>query len=265
MSHDGVVFVERLDGLATVVLNRPEKLNALNKEMWARLGQVFIDLDKDETVRCIVLRGAGEKALGPGADIKEFELERANSSKASEYGKLMHKAMAAIAECRHPVIARIQGLCVGGALELAAVCDLRIASDNSRFGIPVNRLGLVMSHYEMAGLIELVGKSIAIEILLEGRIFNAEEAYNKGLLNKVVLEKDLDLELRSMVERICAGAPLVNRWHKRFAQRIVRGLSAGSKLSEDEVLEGFECFDTCDFQEGYKAFLEKREPKFSGK
>ena len=177
----------------------------------------------------------------------------------------MHKAMAAIAECRHPVIARIQGLCVGGALELAAVCDLRIASDNSRFGIPVNRLGLVMSHYEMAGLIELVGKSIALEILFEGRIFNAEEAYNKGLLNKVVLEKDLDLELRSMVERICAGAPLVNMWHKRFAQRIVRGLSAGGKLSEDEVLEGFECFDTSDFQEGYKAFLEKREPKFSGK
>ena len=148
---------------------------------------------------------------------------------------------------------------------MAAACDLRIASDNSRFGIPVNRLGLVMSHYEMAGLIELVGKSIALEILFEGRIFNAEEAYNKGLVNKVVLEKDLDLELRSMVERICAGAPLVNRWHKRFAQRIVRGLSTGGKLSEDEVLEGYECFDTSDFQEGYKAFLEKREPKFSGK
>ena len=91
MNNDNVVFVERLDGLATVVLNRPDKLNALNKEMWARLGQVFIDLDKDETVRCIVLRGAGEKALGPGADIKEFELERANSSKASDYGlSLIH-------------------------------------------------------------------------------------------------------------------------------------------------------------------------------
>ena len=264
MDHDGVVFVERLDGLATVVLNRPDKLNALNKEMWATLGPIFIDLHNDETVRCVVLRGAGHKALGPGADIKEFELERANSSKASEYGKLMHNAMTAIAECRHPVIARIQGLCVGGALELAAVCDLRIASDNSRFGIPVNRLGLVMSHYEMAGLIELVGKSIALEILFEGRIFDAEEAYNKGLLNKVVLEKDIDLELGAMVERICAGAPLVNRWHKRFAQRIVRGLSVGGKLSEDEILEGYECFDTLDFQEGYKAFLEKREPQFSG-
>ena len=253
MTNDNVVFVERRGYLAIVVLNRPEKLNALNKEMWSKLGPIFVDLNNDENVRCVVLRGAGEKALGPGADIKEFELERANSSKASEYGKLMHQAMAAIAGCRHPVIARIQGLCVGGALELATVCDLRIASENSRFGIPVNRLGLVMSHYEMAGLIELVGKSVALEILFEGRIFDAEEAYAKGLLNKVVAEKELDNELKLMVERICEGAPLVNRWHKRFARRIVQGLSSGKPLSEDELMEG------------YNSFIEKRSPKFNGR
>ena len=264
MTNDNVVFVERRGYLAIVVLNRPEKLNALNKEMWSKLGPIFVDLNNDENVRCVVLRGAGEKALGPGADIKEFELERANSSKASEYGKLMHQAMAAIAGCRHPVIARIQGLCVGGALELATVCDLRIASENSRFGIPVNRLGLVMSHYEMAGLIELVGKSTALEILFEGRVFDAEEAYSKGLLSKVVPEKNLDPELNAMVERICKGAPLVNRWHKRFARRIVQGLSSGEPLSEDEIMEGYECFDTHDFQEGYNSFIEKRSPKFHG-
>ena len=265
MAKNDVVFVEKFSGIATVVLNRPEKLNALNKQMWAKLGPIFVDLDNDESVRCVVLRGAGERALGPGADIKEFELERANSAKASEYGSLMHQAMSAIAECRHPIIARIQGLCVGGALELAAVCDLRIASKNSRFGIPVNRLGLVMSHYEMAGLIELVGKSVALEILFEGRIFDAEEAYAKGLLNKVVAEKELDSELKLMVERICEGAPLVNRWHKRFARRIVQGLSSGKPLSEDELMEGYECFDTSDFQEGYNSFIEKRSPKFNGR
>ena len=265
MANKEIVYLDRHGALATVILNRPEKLNALNKEMWTKLGDTFLMLDKDESVGCIILRGAGKKALGPGADIKEFEVERSNSAKASEYGRLMNRAMTAISECRHPVIARIQGLCVGGALELAAVCDLRIASENSRFGIPVNRLGLVMSHYEMAGLIELVGKSIALEILFEGRIFDTEEAFAKGLLNKIVPEKDLDVELSAMAERICAGAPLVNRWHKRFARRIVRGLSKGEELSEPEIMEGYECFDTKDFHEGFQAFLEKRSPKFSGK
>jgi enoyl-CoA hydratase/carnithine racemase len=122
-----------------------------------------------------------------------------------------------------------------------------------------------MSHYEMAGLIELVGKSVALEILFEGRIFDAEEAYAKGLLNKVVAEKELDNELKLMVERICEGAPLVNRWHKRFARRIVQGLSSGKPLSEDELMEGYECFDTSDFQEGYNSFIEKRSPKFNGR
>ena len=142
-------------------------------------------LNAMDNIRCIVFRGAGDKAVGPGADIKEFEtIERYNSKKASEYGEMMHKAVLAIASCKHPIVARIRGLCIGGALELAAVCDLRIASSDSRFGIPVSRLGLVMSHFEMAGLIELVGKSTALEILFEGRVFGSDEAMaefvNKG-------------------------------------------------------------------------------------
>ena len=116
----------------------------------------------------------------------------------------------------------------------------------------------------MAGLIELVGKSTALEMLFEGRVFDAAEAYSKGLLNKVVPEKNLDNELDAMVERICKGAPLVNRWHKRFVRRIVQGLSSGEPLSEDEIMEGYECFDTHDFQEGYNSFIEKRSPKFHG-
>ena len=176
----------------------------------------------------------------------------------------MHKAVLAIASCRHPIVVRIRGLCIGGALELAAVCDLRIASSDSRFGIPVSRLGLVMSHFEMAGLIELVGKSTALEILFEGRVFGAEEAMDKGLLTKIVDPDELDEEVRNVVENICAGAPLVNRWHKKFANRIVEGLKQGKTLTEEEIKEGFDCFDTSDFKEGYKAFIEKREPSFSG-
>ena len=177
----------------------------------------------------------------------------------------MHHAMTAIGDCRHPVIARIQGLCIGGALELAVMCDLRISGQSARFGIPVNRLGLVMSHAEMAGLIALVGRSTTLESLFEARIFGAEEAMQKGLLTRVVPDDDLDAELAAMTGRICAGAPLVNRWHKAFANRISRGLTQGEPLDATERAEGFACFDTEDFREGYQAFLEKRAPEFRGR
>ena len=260
-----VVLIERDGPLATVVLNKPEKLNALDKTMWQGVGEVFTALDADDGVRCVVLRGAGDKALGPGADIKEFETERADAAQAASYGAVMRQAMSAIDGCRHPVVARIQGLCIGGALELAAMCDLRISGASARFGIPVNKLGLVMSHHEMAGLIALVGRSAALEILFEARIFGAAEAMAKGLLTRVVPDDQLDAELAATTTRICAGAPLVNRWHKAFAKRITSGLSEGRALDETEIAEGFECFDTEDFREGYQAFLEKRTPVFTGR
>ncbi|MBH67642.1 MAG: enoyl-CoA hydratase [Rhodospirillaceae bacterium] len=253
MKVEESVLIEYKGSLATVVINRPEKLNALNKDAWERIGSAFTELSQDDEIRCIVLRGAGNKALGPGADIKEFETERADSRKAAEYGFLMHQAMMSLLDCRHPIIVRIQGLCIGGALELASVGDLRIASENSQFGIPVNRLGLVMSHYELSGLINLVGKSVALEILLEGRIFDAKEAMEKGLLTRVVKDNELDKEVDQVAARICSGAPLVNRWHKKFASRIVDGIREGRPLSSDEL------------REGYRAFLEKRDPIFEGK
>ena len=154
-----LVLVEREGTTATVFLNRPDKMNALNKEMWRRVGEVFRLLDGDDGVRCIVLRGAGDEALAPGADIKEFPAVRNDSAQAAEYGRLMHGAMAAIRDCRHPVIARIKGLCIGGGLELALMCDLRIAGAGARFGVPVSRLGLVMAYPEVEALVDRVGPS----------------------------------------------------------------------------------------------------------
>ncbi len=259
---DGTVLIERDGARATVVLNRPEKLNALTAAMWKGVGEAFATLDGETDVRCVVLRGAGDKAVGPGADITEFATQRADSSQAAAYGSLMHSSMRAIRACRHPVIARIQGLCVGGALELALMCDLRISGTTARFGVPINRLGLVMAYPEIEALVGLVGPSVALEILYEGRVFSAEEALAKGLLNRVVPDAELDAEIAATVERICNGAPLVNRWHKKFVWRVA---ADPSPISQGEAREGFSCFDTEDYKEGVRAFLAKQPPKFEGR
>jgi enoyl-CoA hydratase/carnithine racemase len=260
MSASPLVLTERAGPLATVILNRPNKLNALNKEMWASIGDAMVALDADESVRCVIIRGAGDKAMGPGADIAEFAEQRHNSRTAAEYGGLMHRAMGNVQSCRHPVIAQIHGLCVGGALEIAVMCDIRICGQSSRFGIPINRLGLVMAYPEIDALIGLVGRSTALEILFEGRIFDAAEAKDKGLINRVVADKDVATEAADTAERICAGAPLVNRWHKKFANK----LADRQHLSEEDQAEGFACFDTEDFKTGYQAFLAKTKPEFKG-
>ena len=249
-----------IDGpVATVILNRPQKLNALNLEMWRGVGAAFTALDEDDSLRCIILRGADDKALGPGADIGEFSEVRNSSEQGAEYGAVMHAAMAAIRDCRHPVVVRILGLCVGGALELALMCDLRIAGAGSRFGVPVSKLGLVMAHAEVEALVGLVGPAVALEILYEARVFDAAEALAKGLVSRVVADEDVDADVAATAARICAGAPLVNRWHKKFVYE-----AAAGKAPSDPA-EGFACFDTDDFLEGVRAFLAKETPDFKGK
>jgi enoyl-CoA hydratase/carnithine racemase len=139
MSH--LILVERTGVIATVVLNRPEKLNALTKAMWQELGAVVDALSSDDSLRCIVLRGAGEKAFSPGNDISEFATARGNKAQATEYGGVMHATAHSLASCRHPLVAQIHGICVGGGLEIAALCDLRICGESSRFGAPIKNLG----------------------------------------------------------------------------------------------------------------------------
>lgn len=256
-----LIDLQRDGAIATVVLNRPAKLNALTKPMWRDLGETVKRLSADDTLRCIVLRGAGEKAFSPGNDIAEFATERATKVQAIEYGRVMHATASALAECRHPLVAQIHGLCVGGGLEIAALCDLRICGASSRFGVPIKNLGLVMAYAELAPLVRLVGSSVALEMLLEGRIFDAVEAKDKGLVTRVVADDRVAGEARESAERIAEGAPLVARWHKRFARR----LADPRPLSPVELDECFDCFDTEDFRLGYAAFLAKRRPGFVGR
>jgi len=255
------ILVQREAAVATVVLNNPEKLNALSFAMWMRLGEVMRELEADEGVRCIVLRGAGEKAFAAGADIAEFEQVRANARVAKDYGDKIEGSMRAVAECRHPTVAMIHGVCVGGGLEIASQCDLRICGASSRFGIPINKLGLVVGYGEMAALIALVGRATALEILLEGRVFGAEEAKAKGLVNRIVADDQVETEALAAAARIAAGAPLVARWHKKFARR----LGDPRPLAEAERDEGYACFDTEDYRIGFKAFLAKQKPQFKGR
>ena len=256
------IRIERKGAIVTVELNRPDKLNALTKSMWQSLGE-YIELLPNETpqVRCIVLRGAGDKSFSPGNDISEFETERSNIDQARAYGSIMNRTLAAFRNCPVPLVAMIKGVCVGGGLEIAAVCDIRICGKSSRFGIPINRLGLVMAPTELEALIEVVGRATALEILLEGQIFGAEEALAKGLVHRVVPDGDVVKEAYSTAERIADGAPLVARWHKKFITR----LADTTPLSDEEIDEGYACFDTEDFRIGYQAFLKKTKPEFKGR
>ncbi|MCH7692641.1 MAG: enoyl-CoA hydratase/isomerase family protein [Proteobacteria bacterium] len=255
------VLVERADDIATVILNAPEKLNALSRGTWERLADVMAGLSAEDDLRCIVVRGAGDRAFAAGADISEFETERSDPESCKAYSRMVARTMNTVAECRHPTIALIKGACVGGGLEIACCCDLRICGDSSRFGIPVNRLGLVMAHAELTMLLALVGRAQTLEILLEGRVFGAAEAKEKGLVNRVVPDADVEDEVYATARRIAAGAPLVARWHKRFARRLLDP----RPLTEKEVDEGIACFETEDYRIGIRAFLDKKTPLFKGR
>jgi enoyl-CoA hydratase/carnithine racemase len=254
------VLVERDGELATVILNRPAKLNAMNRAMARRLADEMNALTADASVKCVLMRGSG-KAFCPGADIGEFGAQRASGEEAEAFATYFHGALDAVVQCPHPVVATIRGACVGGGLQLAALCDLRIASESARFGIPVNRIGLTVDYSELAPIYRLIGEGPLLEILLEGRVFSAAEALGKGLVHRVVPDDRLDDEAMLTARRIADGAPLVNRWHKKF----VRRLSDPRPISDEEMRESFLCFDTKDYLTGYQAFLGKTKPVWEGR
>ena len=258
---DDAILVERDGAIATVTLNRPNKLNALTRAMWKSLGEAIDALAAAEALRCIIVRGAGERAFLPGNDSSKFANQRSNKAQAREYGRDMHATARALAECPIPLVAQIHGICVGGGLEIAALCDIRICGQSSRFGAPIKNLGLVMAYAEMAPLVRLVGPDVALEILLEGRIFDAVEAKEKRLVTLVVADDQVAAEAAATAARIAEGAPLTARWHKRFARR----LADPAPITAEEADECFDCFDTEDFRIGYAAFLAKRKPEFTGR
>jgi enoyl-CoA hydratase/carnithine racemase len=255
MQRDGTV--------ATVLIDHAEKLNALTVAMWRELARVMRELSADDALRCVVIRGAGDKAFAAGADIAEFATVRNTREQVVLYHRqYVRGALQAVAECRHPVVAMIHGPCVGGGLEIACQCDLRIAGESGRFGVPINRLGFSIAYDELAAVLPVVGRAAALEILIEGRILPAQEAYEKGLLTRVVPDAELANEVSASVARIASGAPLVARWNKQFVRRLT---PLPVPLTAAEIDASFAYFDTEDFREGYAAFMQKQKPNFSGK
>jgi enoyl-CoA hydratase len=257
----GTVLCAHEKAIATVTLSNPGKLNAIDFAMWQHLARTFSDLSADDRVRCVVLRGDGGQAFAAGGDIGEFLTRRDTLDHALIYHGQAGAALQAVFDCRHPTIALIQGACIGGGLEIAAQCDLRICGESSRFGVPINRLGFSMYPAEMEGLLRLAGPATVREILLEGRILSSSEALAKGLVTRVVADAEVVDEAYASARRICAGAPLVASWHKQWVRRLQHDIP----LSEQELRASFAFLETEDYREGLSAFLDKRQPNFSGR
>ena len=254
--------LDATSGIASVTLANPDKLNAVTAAMWRELKQVMDELHGDESLRCIVIRGEGGD-FAAGGDIEEFLSLRDNYQQAQVYhGEWVADALQSIGACRHPCVALIQGSCIGGGLEIAGQCDLRIAGESSRFGAPIMKLGFSMAHIEMRGLLALAGAATTLEILLEGRLLNAQEAYAKGLVTRVVADAQVIEEAYATARRIAAGAPLVARCHKRLVRRLAND---PAPLSAAEEQDNFAYLDSADYREGLAAFLAKRRPQFLGR
>jgi enoyl-CoA hydratase len=251
--------LDQQGGIVTVTLNRPEKLNVLNADLWRGLGAALTRLADDGSIRCVILTGAGNHFCA-GGDISEFQSLRATPEAARVYATLMYATLTQLEAFPHPLVAAIEGRCIGGGVELACLSDVRIAGAGATFGVPINKLGFVMSYPEIAAFIRALGRKAAVEILLEGRIFGAEEAKGYGIVSRIVADGRALIEAQEAAERIASGAPLVNRWHKQFARR----LTEAAPLTEAEVAEGFACFDSQDYQTGIAAFVGKQSPEFKG-
>ncbi len=251
------------DGIGFLTFNQPEKRNAVSLAMWQAIGDAIEAFQNDEAVRVIVMKGAGGKAFASGADISEFDQARANSAQRREYAETSSRGGRWLAEVEKPLIAMIQGYCIGGGLAIALNADVRFATPQSQFGIPAARLGLGYEYAGTAALARLVGPSAARDILFSARFLDADEALRLGLINAVIAEDQIDAHVRAYAERIASNAPLTIR----AAKRALNAFERYSQVEAAREVAAFvdACFDSEDYKEGRKAFAEKRRPVFKGR
>jgi len=255
-------LLAKKDGaIGWMVFNNPERRNAVSLDMWQAIPSVLENFEKDAEVRVVVLAGAGDKAFVAGADISQFEKQRSSEADVRRYEEIGEAAQAKLQTFDKPVIAMIRGYCLGAGMNIANVCDLRIAADDARFGIPAGKMGLGYRASSMKNLVDTVGAPFAREIMLTARQFSAAEALHMGLVHKVVAVAELESSARKYCEDIAANAPLTLRAAKRTIREV-------SKRDYDvELCKSWvrECFESEDYVEGRRAFMEKRKPQFRGR
>ncbi len=255
-------IIARKEGaVGWLIFNNPERRNAVSVDMWEAIPRVLADFEADPAIRVIVLTGSGDKAFVSGADISQFDKQRSSADAVQHYEELAEGAQARLQACDKPVIAMIRGYCLGGGLNIAVLCDLRIAADDARFGIPAAKMGLGYRASSMKNLVDVVGAAYAREIMITARQFTASEAKEMGLVNRVVPVPELEKAILEYTETVSGNAPLTMRAAKRIIREVVRN-DYDAALCKTWVKE---CFESEDYKEGKKAFMEKRKPAFKGR
>ncbi|MDE0298939.1 MAG: enoyl-CoA hydratase [Candidatus Poribacteria bacterium] len=257
------LIVKKREGVGYLILNQPEKHNAISYEMWLGIARVIGDFETDDDIRGIVVSGEGGAAFSSGADISQFERQRQSAENIQVYDGAAARAQDILTKVPKPTIAKIAGYCIGGGLATALCCDLRFASDNSKFGIPAAKLGLGYGYGGLNALVQLIGPSRAKEIMFTARQFDATEAYEMGLVNRVLKIDELDGFVNEYMEVITGNAPLTIKACKRIIDEIGKDPEEREIVLCQRLVEG--CFASEDYKEGRRAFMEKRKPRFRGR
>lgn len=259
----GKILKQITDGVGVITFNNPDKRNAMSLEMWEGFGEALTALRDDDSVRVVILRGAGGKAFVSGADISEFEKTRHDAAASEDYGKRSAAQRALLADYPKPTIACIQGFCLGGGMQVAMLADIRIAAHDSQFGIPAARLGIAYGYDGLQHLVSLVGPSWARLLMYTGMRIDSTEALRIALVERVIPDDQLWGETMAIAATISQNAPLAIKAAKITIAEVLKDESARDMDAIKAI--GTACMDSADFREGRQAFMEKRKPQFQGK